>query len=130
AAGGLMYGGSLTSSLALVPGGGFAVTIANQVAAYEGIGIDIDDFRYDTDVSQQVLKNGVQLSYAFGRAFVDGGVTYTNFLQDAAVDAYVTPTVGLGLTFADAGALRIGYSGDFADEFTSHGGTAQIVFAW
>lgn len=130
AAGGLMYGGSVTSSLTLSPGGGLAVTLANQLAAYEGIGIDIEEFKYDTDVSQQVLKNGVQVSYAFGRAFVDAGVTYTNFLRDAAVDGWITPTAGVGLRFGDAGALRLGYSGDFGDGFSTNGGTAQVVFAW
>ena len=72
----------------------------------------------------------MQLSYQFGQAFVDAGVTYTSFLQDAAVDNYLTPTAGLGLRFGDAGAFRVGYTGDFADGYTSHGGTAQIVFAW
>ena len=129
AAGGVPIGGQITSSLAL-RGGGWTFVLANQYGFYEGLPIDISDFRFETDVSQQILKNGVQVIRTFGRGFIDGGIAYTNFLNDARIDGYLTPSAGLGLRFGSASGIRVGYHGDFAEDFTTHGIDAQLFLSF
>jgi hypothetical protein len=129
AAGGVVAGGSITSSLSfLFDGPGIVVTVANQYGTYQGVPIDIQEFKFDTDVDQQILKNGVMVTKRFGAGFVDAGVTYTSFLEDAAIDGYWSPTIGAGLNFGDASGVRIAYSGDLADGYTTHGGSLQLWF--
>ena len=130
AAGGVLLGGQLTSSASITPrGGGWTFVLANQVGFYEGTPIDISDFRFETDTSQVILKNGVQLIRDLGqRAFIDVGVAYTNLLEDAFVEDYLSPSAGIGVRLG-GGVLRVGYRGDFADDFTNHGGNVSLVFS-
>jgi hypothetical protein len=129
AAGGTFLGGGVTSSLHLHFGRSTMLTVANQISFFEGFPIDVGELHVNTDLSQQVVKNGVLVTQALGdRAFIDGGVTLTNFLQDAAIGQYLTPEAGVGLMFNDRAGLRVAYRGDFADGFTSHGGTVQLFF--
>ncbi|HEX8911484.1 MAG TPA: hypothetical protein VF796_03920 [Humisphaera sp.] len=126
AAGGTFLGGSVTSSLSL-RAAPFTFAVANQVSFLEGYPIDVGDYDFDTDLSQQILKNGIKVSYDLGPgAFLDGGVTYTNFLKDAAVSSYWTPTVGVGLRFGPDSGLRVAYEGHFGDGYNAHGGVVQL----
>lgn len=129
AAGGFPIGGQITSSLAY-RAGGWTFVLANQYGYYDGLGIEVSDFDFDTDVSQSILKNGVQIIRTFGRGFVDAGVAYTNFLNDAAVDSYWTPRAGVGMRFGTASGVRIGYHGDFGDGFTNNGADVQLFLTF
>jgi hypothetical protein len=129
AAGGITVGGQLTSSLAY-QNGPWTLTLADQIGFFEGVPIDVSDFRFETDVSQQIAKNGIQLTRTFGDAFVDASITCSNFLKEAAVDHYWTPAVGVGLRFGQSSGVRLGYHGDFADGFTNHGGDVELFFAF
>jgi hypothetical protein len=76
------------------------------------------------------VKNGVQVVRDLGdRAFIDVGLAYTNLLDDAFVEDYVSADVGAGFRLGGS-VLRIGYHGDFADEFTTHGTNAALVFSF
>ena len=130
AAGGFLAGGQITSSLALRLGG-WTFVLANQYGFYNGIPIDISDFRFETDTDQQILKNGMQLLRDLGdTAYLDAGVALTNFLDDAFVDDYVTVDAGLTFRTGHSSGIRLGYRGDFADEFTTHGGNASFFFSY
>jgi hypothetical protein len=101
--------------------------MGNQFGFYEGIPIEISDFRFETDASQQILKNGLQLVRDLGDGvFIDAGVAYTNLLNDAAIDDYWTPFAGIGGRLGKA-IVRAGYRGDFGDDSTSHGGEVSLV---
>jgi hypothetical protein len=128
AAGGILLGGQITSSLAYQFSDGWSIVLANQFGLYEGLPIDIGDFKSETDVSQQILKNGMALVKNWNRAFVEVGITYTNFLNDSAIDGYLSPTLGAGLRWAQTSGIRIAYHADFADDFTVHSGTVQVFF--
>ena len=129
AAGGILLGGQLTSS-ASIAAGGWTFVLANQVGFYEGTPIDISDFRFETDTSQVILKNGVQVVRDLGdNAFIDVGIAYTNLLEDAFVEDYLSPSAGIGVRLG-GGVLRVGYRGDFADDFTNHGGNVSLVFSY
>ena len=125
-----MLGGQFTSSLAyrVAP---WTFILGNQFGFYEGIPVDISSYEWQTDTHQQILKNGVQVVRELGPgAFVDAGIVYTNFLQDAAVQDYWSPLAGIGIRLGEASGLRIGYRGDFGDDFTSNGGEIDLFFAF
>ena len=130
AAGGFLAGGQITSSLAL-RAAGFTFVLANQVGFYEGLPIDIADFRFETDTSQRILKNGVQVIRDLGDgAYIDAGIALTNLLDDAFVDDYVSADVGVTLRLGDRSGLRLGYHGDYSDDFDTHGGNASLFFSY
>ena len=129
AAGGVLIGGQITNSLS-IHAGGWTITMGNQIGFYDGVPLEFSDFRFETDISQTIVKNGVQLVRDLGdSAFFDVGVTYTNLLDDAFVDNYVSPDVGIGFRLGGS-VLRIGYHGDIADNFMSHGANAALVFSY
>jgi hypothetical protein len=130
AAGGFLVGGQITSSLAL-RAAGFTFVLANQVGFYEGLPIEISDFRFETDTSQRILKNGVQVIRDLGDdAYLDAGVALTNLLDDAFIDDYVSADVGVTFRLGDRSGLRVGYHGDFSDDFDTHGGNASLYFSY
>ena len=57
------------------------------------------------------------------------GLTYTNFMNPAAVPSYFTLSAGLDWRFGPGSGLRVGYRGDFASGYTSHGGDVSF-YAW
>lgn len=131
AAGGTILGGSISSSLRIPLGNRLTISIGNQYSFYEGYGLNLFGYEWDTDASQQIVKNGVRVSYMFVQGLVaDAGITHTGFLEDAAVDSYLTPSVGLGIYFSakQTSGVRVAYRGDFGDGYDSHGGTAQLFF--
>jgi hypothetical protein len=134
AAGGLLVGGGMSSHLSYQTGQ-FIFTMGNQVGLYEGTPVSLDEYRFDNDVSQVILKNGGKATWRpneKGALLLEAGLTYTNLLRDAAVNNYWTPFVGIGLGKAadpDSG-LRVGYAGDFGSGYTSHGGYVQMCFKY
>jgi hypothetical protein len=130
AAGGFLAGGQITSSVAL-RGRGWTIALANQAGFYEGVPIEISDFRFETDTSQQILKNGLQLIRDLGGgAYLDVAATYTNLLDDAFVEDYLSADAGIALRLGESSSLRLGYHGDFADDFTTHGGNVALLASY
>jgi hypothetical protein len=125
AAGGTFFGGGVTSSLSVPFGDTAAITMGNGIYLYQGYPLDIGDYSWDTDLSQQILKNGIKLTQNIGPVYLDAGITYTDFLQTAAIDNYLTPTFGIGTGFGSVG-IRVSYQGDFGDGYRSNGGNVSI----
>jgi hypothetical protein len=122
AAGGLFVGGGLVSALGW-NSGPFEVLMANEISYYNGIPIDdIGGYDFDTKLSQLVFKNGFEGTwFPWSGVYFDVGLTFTNFvLDDANVDFYTTPTVGAGIQLGRWIDLRLGYEGDFADDYRGH----------
>jgi hypothetical protein len=129
AAGGILIGGQITNSLS-IHAGGWTFTMGNQIGFYNGVPIDFSDFQFETDVNQTIVKNGLQVVRDLGDgAFIDVGLAYTNLLDDAFIDNYLSSDVGVGFRLGGS-VLRIGYHGEFADDFTSHGANASLVFSY
>jgi hypothetical protein len=78
------------------------------------------------------LKNGIEarLKLPHSPFFIDGGVTYSNFLRKAAVPNYWTPMAGVGIAFSRYSSLRVGYRGDFARQYSENGGELSLVVAY
>ena len=129
AAGGTFLGGGVTSSLAVPFGEHATVTVGNGIYFFEGYPIDVGDYEFDTELSQQIVKNGVKFTRALGRAFfADASLTHTAFLREAALDSYLTPGAAIGLRFNRTSGVRVAYQGDHGDGFSSHGGTVTVFF--
>jgi hypothetical protein len=126
-AGGLMVGGGL-ASLLTYDFGRVSLGMGNQISFHEGRDLKIADYHVDPGVSQQILKNGLQVSLPIGRRWVAQvyGI-HTWLLQPAAIDDYFT--VGgqlayrlLGDPSSDRyrrGYLFIGVGADLAKDYTS-----------
>ena len=126
AAGGIFLGGGATSSLSYQLST-FTFTLANQLDYFHGVPIQIGDYKFDTNLNQEVLKNGLKVTKIFGRTFfVDASITRSDFLQGAAIDHYWTPAAGVGVRFGANAGLRVGYFGDFAHGFNVNGGDIQL----
>ena len=125
AAGGTFFGGGVTSSLSVPFGDTAAITVGNGIYLYQGYPLEIGEYEFDTDLTQQVMKHGIKLTQNLGPVFLDVGVTYTDFLQESAIDHYLTPSVGIGTGLGSLG-LRVAYQGDYGDGYRSHGGSVSL----
>jgi hypothetical protein len=123
--GGTFFGGGVTSSLSIPFGNTAALTMGNGLYLFEGYPLDFAGYSWDTNLSQQVMKHGLKLTQNIGPVFLDVGLTYTDFLQNAAIDNYLTPTIGIGTGLGSVG-IRVSYQGDFGDGYRSHGGNVAI----
>ena len=130
AAGGVLMGGGATNMLAL-KAGALTFVMGNQISYYGGTRIRGKDWRFETDVNQPILKNGGKVVWNINEGFyVDAGVTYTNFLHDAAIPDYWSPTAGVGVRFGRnrESGLRVGYSGDYGHGYKASGGDVELYF--
>ena len=129
AAGGLMVGGGLVNSVSYNLGA-FEVTMANELAYYGGVPIkDVGGYEFDTELDRLVLRNGGKVTYYDSSgAYAEAGVSLTNLVvADAAIDAYGTPFIGVGIQFGIVG-LRVGWESDLGDDYSAHLGTGEIAF--
>ncbi len=138
-AGGVLYGGGITSLLSYQIGLGGAegrqssltFSLANQIGFYHGTPITVSGYKFPNDVDQQIVKNGLDVAYSVGHSFwLDASATHTQFLKDSALDHYWTPGAGIGIFLGKNGSLRIGYSADLASGYTGHNGKVQLSFGW
>ncbi len=129
-AGGIIWGAGINSLLSYQIDG-LVIGLSNQISFYEGLDVGYDQYEFDTDVSQQLLINGVKVAKYFdGGFFLDGSVSYSMFLKDAAIDHYWTPSIGLGTAFGRASGIRIAYAADLAEDYTAHRGSLNLYFTW
>lgn len=104
---------------------------AQQYTIHESAELDVDEYKIDPGIDQQILKLGGKVLYRFNEgAGIYGGATWTDFLEDAAVDSYVSPIAGFAWQLHNGANLTIGYEGDFGDDYEAHGGriTFQLPF--
>jgi hypothetical protein len=130
AAGGIVFGGQIDSSLSYNIDG-FTFTVADEAGYFHGADVTVAGYDFNTQVDQFVFKNGVQLSKSWGHFFVDTSASWTNFLHDAFTDGYLTPQLGVGVRFGKdhASGLRVGYAGNFGDAYHTNGGNVLLFFS-
>lgn len=130
-AGGLVLGGGLANMVSWELTRRWTLTMANQYSFYEGEKLSFDDFDIDPGVSQSMLKNGVRATYRMNdNWYVYGGAAYTNFLDDAAIDGWISPAAGVGYSTFAGTSIQAGFSGDFGDDWTSYGGRLALHLAF
>jgi hypothetical protein len=134
AAGGIIYGGALTSLLRWQITSRFSLEMSNQIGFYSGRKLTFSSFEIDPGVSQQILKNGLEAQFNLGQQgwYLYGGASYTNFLQDASVSNYITPSAGIGWHKPTnrGTSVELGFIGDFGDNFTAYGARVEANFAF
>lgn len=91
--------------------------MGNYVGIFEGIDVSVSDYNLDSNIDQQVLKNGLRASIPFCQNWlVEVYGICTNFLQSAAVSTYFTIGAELGYHFiyhrgedlVDLGYVKLG----------------------
>jgi hypothetical protein len=128
--GGAIGGGGVLSTVTL-PLGSMTISGSAQYAVYESIGLRYESWELDPNVSQQMVKVGGKLTQYLGdNMYVYGTISYTSFLQDAAVDDWVSPGAGFGYRLDDGLNVSVGWDSDFADGYDSYNvrATFQLPF--
>lgn len=103
--GGVLASGGVTSYLSY-RWGAWELSMGNHISFHEAIGVTVEDYEFDPDISQQILKNGLKLGRSLGkRWYVEAYAIDTEFLQDAYIERYTTVGAGIGYR----GPKRKGY---------------------
>lgn len=130
-AGGLITGGGIANHLAYRFSDRFSLHMGNQIAFYRGNTLKFRDYELNPGVSQTILKNGLQARFNLGETPADAlagrwsiyaGASYTQMLDDAAVDSWVSPGAGFQVAWGAASSLQIGFTGDIASNYKVYGG--------
>ncbi|MEQ8318593.1 MAG: hypothetical protein RIE77_03595 [Phycisphaerales bacterium] len=88
---------------------------------FDSISLEINEFEFDPDLTQDFVRVGGKASYFLGdNAYVFGGASYSDFLDDASVDNYYSPTAGFGVRTSGGFNVRLAYEGDFGDDYEAH----------
>ena len=126
ASGGILAQGTLSSALSH-DFGSFTLSMGNQFTMVEGVPVTISGYKFDPQVSQQIVKNGLKLAVPFGRRWV--GSLYavrTDFLARAAIGDYYTIGGEIGYRFLGKpggkkkrGYVKLGLYSDIAENYTS-----------
>ena len=115
AAGGLIWGVGAANRITL-GFDRFDVTFASQLSHYEGLKLSVSDYSFKPELSQQLLVNGVLVTMPVGtRFYLDGGVSYSRYLDDAAIQDWVSPTAGAGVRLGTRSSLGVAYTASFGD---------------
>lgn len=131
--GGIMYGFAGTSMLRYQATPKLAFELSDQIGYYTGTSVGLGSLRIDPGVDQWILKNGLEAQYMVGEHgwYIYGGASYTNFLNDAAVSNYITPSVGMGWQKSPHGTnVEFGFLGDFGDGYSGYGGRVSVNIAF
>jgi hypothetical protein len=128
--GGILYGFQVDSSLSFNLAG-FILTLADSAGYDHGADIDIAGYDFNTEVSQWIFKNGLQLSKSFGHFFFDISGTWTDFLHTAYVPGYFTPELGVGFCFGQNNScgVRVGFQGNYGEHYNTTGGNVTLYFS-
>ncbi len=134
AAGGVVYSFAGTSLLRWQTTPNFALELSNQAGYLQGKAIEVADFRFDSGVQQWVLKNGIEAQYMFGESgwYGYGGGSYTDFLDDASIKGWISPSIGIGWRkpSLQGTSFELGFLGDFGDGWKGYGLRAGINIAF
>ena len=125
-AGGILGGGGVLGTIFLDLGTFYASASA-QISHHEGLTLTYGGFSLDPGVSQQIFKGGVKVTQTIGDSFfVYATCTFTAFLQDAAVDEYLTPGAGFGYRLPNGLNISAGYKSDLGNGFNTQQLRASI----
>ena len=99
--GGVIVNGGI-SSLASYDFGPVALSVGNHISSYESTDAKFGGYRYETGISQRVIKNGLKVDVPIGQRWVVDVYTVHNKLSGSEVlDSYMT--YGADLAFRVSG---------------------------
>ncbi|QQS10068.1 MAG: hypothetical protein IPK69_05465 [Phycisphaerales bacterium] len=121
-AGGIIYSFGATSYFAWHATERLTLSMANQYAIYEGNKLSFGDYEIDPGVSQSMMKHGGRVTYWLGvEWYTYAGVTYSDFIDDAAVDNWLTFTGGIGFKNDAGSGFELAVTADDGDDYSSFG---------
>lgn len=119
-AGGLFWGVGGTA-LASYEIDDWLFSAAASYTHFDSISLELSEFEFDPALTQDFIRVGAKASYFIGdNAYVFGGISYSDFLDEAAVDNYYSPTAGVGARVGHGFNVRLAYEGDFGDNYEAH----------
>jgi hypothetical protein len=121
-AGGLIFGFGVANYLAWHVDDRWTLAMANQFSKFEGEKLEFDDFEIDPGVSQTMMKHGLRASYRFAESWYGyAGASYSAFLDDASIENWISPAVGLGYSSHGGSGFQVGGYYDTGDDYTAFG---------
>ncbi len=130
------YGGALNATVGL---GHVQFRGAAQIIEFNDQDLDFGDFEFETELNQSAVTVGgnlrVYLDGPNGHWWVDGGLTYVEYLDDAAVSDWLRPEVGVGWRWGGNSRVRVAYrdliaEADDGRDFDATSITANVVFSY
>ncbi len=130
-AGGLVYGFGATSYLAWHINERWTLAMSNQFSNYQGEKLKFDEYEIDPGVDQSMLKNGLRATYRFSEQwYAYAGAAYTNFLDDAAIESWITGTAGVGYSTRAGTGVQLGVVVENGDDYEALGGRLGVSLAF
>ncbi len=127
AGGGAMVSAGANASLTVPLGEHWEPSLIVQISDYRGVPFDVDGYQLDKVVDQQVLKVGGQVVYRITDSLLAEGYAVANrFLQDAAVQNWVTVGAGLKLRLWRQWFIGGGYELDSGADFNANAGRLTL----
>lgn len=133
AAGTMLLGYGITNLVNYSSGsevGDWGASLIVHYSGYNSQKISYDDYEFDSGVDQQIFRAGGRFTYnATNQWTFYAGAAYTDFIEDAAIDNYISPEGGVAMrTEGGNFNLRFGYQGDLGDGYNAH--QLRLVADW
>ena len=95
--------------------------MGNHISFHEGLKVSVDDYTFDPQVSQQIIKNGLKLGRSLGqRWYAEAYVIDTEFVRAAFTSRYTTVGAGVGYRgVKKKGYVMLGSYADFGPGYQS-----------
>lgn len=120
ASGAALYQYGLINSIDYRINSKWIICMVNQLSAYESLEVSYDDYDFDPNISQLILKNGLRaVTKLSDRWILDGYVINTRFLEDAAVEQFWTLGVSGMFKLTKNRNLQMGLNYDFGDDYSA-----------
>jgi hypothetical protein len=128
-AGGVVFSGGVTSYTSY-RWKEWELAMGNHISMHEAIDLAVNEYRFDAQVSQQIVKNGLKLGRSLGqRWYAEVYVLDTEFIQDAFTSRYTTVGAGIGYRgFKKKGYIMLGGYADLGSQYES--ASAQFGTGW
>lgn len=119
-AGGVLLSGGATSYTSYRQGN-WEFSMGNHVSLHEGLRVSVDNYTFDPQVSQQIIKNGLKVGRSLGEHwYAEVYVLDTEFVQAAYTSRFTTVGAGVGYRGAkQKGYVMLGTYADFGPGYQS-----------
>lgn len=131
ASGALLWQGGAVNSVDYRVNSHLVLCAVNQFTVHKSIKLEYDDFSFDPQINQQIMKNGVRVVSPLTRRWIaDVFAVDTRFLKDAAVDQFWSFGGSLALRVSQSFNLTIGVNYDTGDNFKSYSAGLSSAWKW
>ena len=96
------------------------ICMVNQLSGYQSLTVTYDDYEFDPDITQLILKNGVRgVTKVSDRWILDAYLVDTRFLEDAAVKQFWTIGGSAMFKLTKTRNIQLGANYDTGDDFSA-----------